>query len=150
MRMQRMWSLRTLLRQRAHPDLGIVHDGKVPFPVIPSLNRLPNCFCYGQRGDKSKSEKDNSGGRRKTSVEGKRAEIRIEGQNYSVLVLGMIQKHLVVCSGMGRLRPCDIVTVRPKPLYDSSGHVLVNEESHYDVDSVVRGYTRSDWSRSCA
>lgn len=109
------------------------------FPVVPSVNRLPNCLCYGRWGNEREPKKDNPRGSGKVSVEGKRAEIRVESADHTVLLLGVTQEHLIICSRMGCLCPRDVMTVLPKSLHDRSRHILVDEKPHQDVGAVLTG-----------
>jgi len=66
-------------------------------------------------------------------MKSKRTEICIERENHSALLLRSFQQHLVICTGMGRLRPGDVVIVFTKSLHDGPGHMLVDENPHPDV-----------------
>ena len=105
----------------AHPNLRIVDDGEVGLPVVPSPNRLPNGLCYGRRGHERESKTDNSCRCGQISMKSKRPEICVEREDHSALLLCSCQHHLVICPGMGRLRPGDVVTVFTKSLQTARG-----------------------------
>lgn len=128
-----------LAGEGTHPDLGIIDDGKVAFPVVPRANRLPNRLCDSRGRNEREPEEDNSRRGGKTVMKSKRAEICVEGEHHTVFLLGTIQEDLVRCSRVGRLCPGHVVSVVSKPLHDIAGHILVDEEPHQDVEEVLAG-----------
>lgn len=72
-------------------------------------------------------------------MEGKRAEIRVEGEYDPVLLLSPAKQHFVIRPGTRRLSPVALVPVLPKSLHDGARDVLINEESHQDFEAVLSG-----------
>ena len=118
------------LRTWTHADVRVVDDGEVSFSIVPRLDCVSNSLGYSRWGHEREPKENNAGGRGEVSVEGKRAEIRVEGESHADRLLGLFRKHLVICAGECRLCSGDIVFVLAKAFHNVLGDILVDKKPH--------------------
>jgi hypothetical protein len=111
----------------------------VAFPIVSGPNGLQDGIRDGGWGHEGKPEENHAAGRGKISVNDQGLEVCVEGEYDAVLLLSDVQKNLIICAGMSRLCPGDVMVVLPEFCYDVTGHVLISEDTHQSVEVVLTG-----------
>lgn len=108
-------------------------------PIVAGAKDVHDGFGHNGGRDEREPEENDPAGGRETSLESKRAEVRVEGEDHAIFLLGEIQENIIIGSGMRSLCPGDIVTVLSESRLSESRDdvprdVLVYEKPHYGFE----------------